>query len=144
MADFLPRSNSMRDCPDRAYRSSCSPDRFETPPGRCARVSRIALSVPSSNAAAHCTIGHRRSSQLVLHVQPAHDARLPAARFRSVLLLRPSSDYTNCEEEMAMQQLIGSMWHGLRRWLPIAAAICVVSMSNLAWAQQTEIVVDDK
>jgi hypothetical protein len=45
---------------------------------------------------------------------------------------------------MAMQQLIGLMRHGLRRWLPIAAAICVVSMPNLARAQQTEIVIDDK
>ena len=43
-----------------------------------------------------------------------------------------------------MQQLIGLMWHGLRRWLPIAAVTCVVGMSDLARAQQTEIVIDDK
>src|SRR5262249_4308244 len=43
-----------------------------------------------------------------------------------------------------MQRRFGATRHGLHQWLPIAALMCVVGASNLAKAQPTEIVIDDK
>ena len=43
-----------------------------------------------------------------------------------------------------MYQRFDSVRHVMRQWLPIAALTCAVGTSNLALAQQNEIVIDDK